>query len=124
MQKGDPLPSRTILGGFVDESAAGCAGLGKVPFKVVASIGDVMDAASPVVEVFPHGAFRCRGFQQFDTNLADAEESDFDLLGGNLFDSLAFQTQRFLVEGDRLPQGFYGDADMVDLIYHGFRTVR
>ena len=90
MQESDQFPGRSLGGFLVYQSDSRGGGLLELFFHVIASKGDVMNAARRILlQEFGDGTLRVRRFQQFQMHFADGEKGGAHLLLGNFLAMLA-----------------------------------
>src|SRR5690606_29813997 len=119
MEEGDPLAGGAFEGLLVDEADAGAGRLAELPVDVVRRERDVVNAARWVLlEELRDRAFRARGFEQLEVDVAAAEERGAHPLGGNFLDVLALQAQGLLIVGHGLVEGPHRDSEVIDFLEH------
>ena len=131
MEEGDVKTFGTLARSLVDEAATFLLCLGQsVGHTVGNGESHMLNAAAATVvgDEFGDSAVVGSAFEQFDFGLTNLEECGFHLLVGNFLDGKTFKAENLLVERDRSPMLWNGNADVFDMgnfhncVFIGFRV--
>ena len=122
MEEGHQLAGSAVEGLLVDQPDAGAGGLLELALDVVGAEGDVVNAAVGVLlQELGDGALRVGRLQQFEVDLAHAEEGGAHFLGRHFFAVFAFEPEGFFVIGHGFVQRPDGDSQVINFLNHKIR---